>query len=51
MIVFKTLIRKLLGLNKDIEYTKQFFTASHHPENKWRHNKVIMKTKILSKRF
>ena len=34
VIVFKRLFRKLLGLNRDIEYTKQYFSASHHPEYK-----------------
>ena len=34
VIVFKRLFRKLLGLNRDIEYTKQYFSALHHPEYK-----------------
>ena len=34
VIVFKRLFKKLLGLNTDIEYTKQFFSVSHHPEHK-----------------
>ena len=49
--VFKRLFRKLLGLNRAIEYTEQSFYASHHPEYKWSHNKIIMKTKILSKQY
>ena len=50
MIVFKRLFSKLLGLNRDIDYRKQYFSASHHSEYKWRHNKIIVKSKILSKR-
>ena len=34
VITFKRLFRKLLGLNSDIEYTKQYFSVSHHPEYK-----------------
>ena len=50
MTVFKRLCRKLLRLNRDIEYTKKCFSASHHPECKGRH-KIIIKMKILSKCF
>ena len=34
VVVFKRLFKKLLGLNTDIEYTKQYFSVSHHPEHK-----------------
>ena len=50
VIVFKRLFCKLLGLNRDMDYTKQYFSVSYHSEYKWHHNKIIIKTKILSKR-
>ena len=45
VIVFKRLFGKLLGLNRDKEFTKQYFSASYHPKYKWHHDKIIMKTK------